>query len=415
MSEESNPPAKQSSFLKTLIWLLILGGVGWGCYWAYQKYGPPPRTDTAAGGSRRGAGGPVTVAAEASKEMDFEEWSTVSGTVTPLDVVTVRSRVDGQLMKLNFSEGAMVKEGDMLAEIDPRPYQVALDQANGQKARDQALLENARADLERYKTLLKQDSIAKQQVDTQESLVNQYKAAIESDNAAAAASQLQLDFTKVTAPLTGRVGLRQVDPGNLIHASDATGLVTITRMDPMGIIFSVPQELVPPLMAYLTAKTEVPVEALAADQRSVLATGKLLTSDNQIDTTSGTLKLKAEFPNKDSKLFPNQFVNVRVRVSVEPKSVVVPAGAVQESSKGRFVYVVSADKTIAQKVVEVGATYREQTRIIKGLTTGEMVVTQGQDRLRDGAKVEMASDSPAVGDHGKDKPAGEGRKHRKDS
>lgn len=339
---------------------------------------------------------PITISIATANETDFEEWTTVSGTVTPLDQVTVRTRVDGELMELHFSEGSLVKEGDVLAEIDPRPFQVILDQANGQKARDEALLENARADQSRYEILLKQDSIARQQVDSQVSLVHQYEAAIVSDAAQIAAAQLNLDYTRITAPLSGRVGLRQIDPGNLVHASDASGLVSITRIDPMGVLFSVPQELVNTLTEDLQSKTEVPVEAFFSDQSAVIAKGALLTSDNQIDTVSGTLKLKAVFPNADGKLFPNQFVNVRVRIHVIPKSVVVPAEAVQESSHGRFVYIVKPDDTVSLQNVETGATYREMTRIASGVNVGDLVVTAGVDRLRDGAKIVLP------------KPAGQG-------
>lgn len=379
--------------MKIVIWLLVLGGIGYGGWHWYQGRGTAPaeaNNQAGAAGGKRGPSGPITISTAIAREMDFEEWSTVAGTVTPLDVVVVRSRVDGQLMKVHFIEGAMVKEGDLLAEIDPRSYQVLLDQAKGQKSRDEALLQNAQVDLKRYQILLTQDSIAKQQVDAQASLVSQYEAAIEADTASVEAAQLQLDFTRIEAPLTGRVGLRQVDPGNQIKASDANGLVSITRMDPMGLIFAIPQELVPQIQHYLLTKTEVPVEALAADQKTTLVKGKLRTSDNQIDLTSGTLKLKAEFPNTDHSLFPNQFVNVRLRTAVMPKSVVVPVSAVQESSRGRFVYVVKDDNTVEFRTVERGATYREVTRIEKGLSVGERVVTAGLDRLRDGSQIQLS-------------------------
>ncbi len=386
MTEPEIPP-KRPSPLRPVIWTIVLLAAGYGGWKWFQSSAGSMAAAT--GPVPRGAMGPTAVSVAEVREMDFEEWSTVSGTFTPLDVVTVRSRVDGQLMKVNFTEGSTVKEGDLLAEIDPRPYQVELDQATGQEARDQALLQNARADLNRYETLLKQDSIAKQQVDAQASLVAQYEAAIAADAATIAAAKLRLEFTKVTAPLTGRVGLRQVDPGNQIRASDAAGLVTITRMDPMGLMFSVPQELVPALIVDLNAKAPVPVEALAADQKTVLASGKLLTSDNQIDIASGTLKLRAQFANPDGNLFPNQFVNVRIRVSVSPKSCVVPASAVQESSRGRFVYVANPDASVTFRKIEAGPTFRELTRVINGLQPGDQVITAGTDRLRDGAKIEI--------------------------
>lgn len=376
-----------SSWMKCFIWLIVLLSVGYGGWRWYRGRGIAEHSTT--GTISRRHIGPAAVSVETARLMDFEEWTTVSGTFTPLNVVTIRSRVDGQLMKVNFTEGSLVKEGDLLAEIDPRPYQVQLEQATGQDGRDRALLQNAKEDLKRYQTLLSQDSIAKQQVDTQASLVSQYEAAITADAASIDAAKLQLSFTNIIAPLSGRVGLRQVDPGNQVHASDPGGLVTITRVDPMGLLFSVPQQLVPALTAYLASKTPVPVEALSADQNQVLASGKLLTSDNQIDLTTGTLKLKAEFPNPKGTLFPNQFVNVRVRVSVAPKSVVVPAGAIQESSKEQFVYIANPNHTVTYRKVEVGATFQEITRVISGLKVGDKVVTAGTDRLRDGAKIEV--------------------------
>lgn len=407
MTEPTSIPPRFSIF-KLLIWLVLLGGCGYGVWWVHAHTAPAEKPG-AGGGHGGQANMPVTISAEAAREMDFEEWTTVSGTVTPLDQVTVRTRVDGELMKLHFSEGSLVKEGDLLAEIDPRPFQVILDQANAQKARDQALLASAQADLQRYEVLLKQDSIAKQQVDTQSSLVDQYVAAIGADAAQIAAAELNLEYTKITAPLGGRIGLRQIDPGNLVHSSDAGGLVTITRVDPMGMLFSVPQELVPVLLGNLTSKTDVPVEAFAADQKTVVAQGKLLTSDNQIDPLSGTLKLKAVFKNTDGKLFPNQFTNVRIRIRVIPKSVVVPAQAVQESSRGRFVYVVNPDQTVTLKNVEAGATYRELTRIVSGISVGDQIVIAGVDRLRDGAKIILAGDNaPPEG-----KPAGGGKSGHK--
>lgn len=342
--------------------------------------GGPPR-----GG--RGAAAPVTV--EEVRQEDFEEWISLPGTITPLNVVVVRSRVDGQLDKVLFEEGQMVKKGDLLAEIDPRPFQVALDQAVGQLARDEALLANARKDLARYETLLKQDSIAKQQVDTQNSLVRQYEAALVSDRAAVASAKLQLSYTQIAAPLTGRVGLRQVDPGNMIRASDVNGLVIITQMDPIGLFCSIPQERVAGLRARLANTETVAVEAVDKAMNTSLARGKLLTTDNQIDVNSGTLKLKSQMPNANGLLFPNQFVVARLLVNTWPKATVVSAAAVQRGTKGAYAYVLQEDHTVSLRTLVVGVTQGERSLVLEGLKSGERVVTQGVDRLRDGAKVEV--------------------------
>lgn len=390
MNDLTAPP--KSSALKSLVWMTLLLV----CGWAIWKWGIPAlasmqqaEKDGGRGGGRR-ATGPVPVSVVSAIKDDFEEWATVSGTVTPLNYVTVRSRVDGELQHLRFQEGQLVKEGDLLAEIDPRPFQVELDKAVSQQARDEALLENAKADLKRYETLLTQDSIAKQQVDTQASLVRQYEAAIASDASAASSAKLQLDYTRIVAPLTGRAGLRQVDPGNLIRASDTNGLVTITQMDPIAIVFAVPQERVAAIRDRSTAGETIPVEALAADQSTATARGKLLTTDNQIDLTSGTLKMKAEFANADGRLFPNQFVTVRVRVNRIPNAVSVPAAAIQQGSKGAFVYVVK-DGVAGLKRIKTGPTHLEQTQVLEGVAEGDSIITEGVDRLREGMEVRIVT------------------------
>lgn len=349
---------------------------------------------------------------DVARQENFEEWLSLPGTITPLNVVVVRSRVDGQLDKVLFQEGQMVKKGDLLAEIDPRPFQVALDQAAGQLARDEALLANARKDLARYETLLKQDSIAKQQVDTQNSLVRQYEAALVSDRAAVASAKLQLSYTQVAAPLTGRVGLRQVDPGNMIRASDVNGLVIITQMDPIGLICAIPQERVASVRARLANAQTVAVEAVDKALNTMLARGKLLTTDNQIDVNTGTLKLKSQMPNEKGMLFPSQFVVARLLADTWPQAVVVPAAAVQRGSKGAYAYVVKEDRTVSLRTIEVGVTQGERTRILEGLKPGEKVVTQGVDRLRDGAKVEVITPGapPPAGDRSKGRTQDEGRK-----
>lgn len=354
----------------------------------------------------------MPVSVEEVKLEDFEEWLHIAGTVTPLNVVTVRSRVDGELKKVHFTEGQVVQAGDLLAEIDPRPFQVELDQAKSQLARDQALLENARADLARYESLLKQDSIEKQKVDTQASLVRQYDATIVSDLAAVASAELQLSYAKITSPITGRVGLRQIDAGNMIHPGDANGLVIVTQMNPVGLMFSIPQERVPAVRKRLAGSDAVPVEVLDREMNLPLGRGRLLTTDNQIDLTSGTLKLKAELPNEDGALFPNQFVITRLLVDVVPGATVAPATAIQRGARGAYAYVLNEDGTVKLQNLTTGAMRGDRTLIREGLKPGDKVVTQGVDRLRDGVKVEVIErDSPPVpvgGDGGdKVKIAGE--------
>ena len=334
-------------------------------------------------------GGPIAVTAEEVKQEDFEEWVNLAGTVTPLNVVTVRSRVDGELQKVHFTEGQMVKAGELLAEIDPRPFQVALDQAQGALARDQALQDNARADLARYEALLKQDSIAKQQVDTQASLVRQYEASIASDRASIASAELQLSYTKITAPITGRAGLRQIDAGNMIRASDANGLVIITQMDPMGLVCSIPQERVSAVRKRLAGTDAVSVEAADKEMNTTLARGRLITTDNQIDLTSGTLKLKSELPNPDGSLFPNQFVITRLLVDLQKNATVAPATAIQRGAKGAYAYLLNEDSTVSLRNIVTGPMHGDRTLIKDGLKPGDKVITQGVDRLRDGATVEV--------------------------
>ncbi|HEY8961422.1 MAG TPA: efflux RND transporter periplasmic adaptor subunit [Luteolibacter sp.] len=390
MTDPIAPP--KSSVLKSLIWITLLLVCGWAIWkWGIPALASMQQTEKEPGGrgGRRNAG-PVPASVVSATRGDFEEWATVSGTVTPLNYVTVRSRVDGELEHLRFQEGQMVKEGDLLAEIDPRPFQVEFDKAVSQQAKDEALLENAKADLKRYQTLLTQDSIAKQQVDTQASLVRQYEAAIASDASAVAAAKLQLDYTRIVAPLTGRAGLRQIDPGNLIRSSDANGLVTITQLDPIAIVFSVPQERVAVIRDRSTAGETIPVEALGADQSTVAARGKLLTTDNQIDLTSGTLKMKAEFANADGRLFPNQFVTVRVRVNRISNAVSVPAAAIQQGSKGAFVYVVK-EGVAGLKRIKTGPTHLEQTQVLEGVAEGDSIITEGVDRLREGMEVRIVT------------------------
>ncbi|HYM29826.1 MAG TPA: MdtA/MuxA family multidrug efflux RND transporter periplasmic adaptor subunit [Candidatus Cybelea sp.] len=390
------PPAR-SPLWRRIAWglaaVLVAGGIAW---WIHSR----PQQQPAAG--RINAGSAMPVVAATAEKGDIAVIVGALGTVTPMAVVTVRTQISGQLIKVDFKEGQTVAKGDELAEIDSRPYEHALAQAQGQLLKDQALLKNAELDWTRYRTLAAQDSIAKQQVDTQEYLVRQYQGAVATDQALVDNAKLNIAYCHIVAPVSGRVGLRQVDPGNYVQANDANGIVVIAQVQPISVIFTIAEDEVPAVMKRLNANASLPVTAFNRAGTTQLAVGKLETLDNQIDTTTGTVKLRATFDNKDQVLFPNQFVNVQLQVDVLHDATVVPTAAIQRGAPGTFVYLVNADDTVAVRTVKLGPTESERVAIRSGLTPGDRVVVDGADKLKDGAKITSRAAASPGGDTGSD-------------
>lgn len=406
-------PSARRRWLGTTIALLVLAAVA-ALAWhlthrtpAAAAGGPRAAPGAGAPGGPGGPGGggrggpPTTVGLATAERTDLPVWVEALGTVVPAATVTVRPQVNGTLLRVLYNEGDTVRAGQVLAEIDPASFQMALMQARGARLRDEAQLQNARLTLQRFQTLLQQDSIARQDVDTQAALVRQLEAAIVTDKAAEGAAQLNVSYTRIKAPISGRVGLRPVDAGNLVSTSDTNGVATITQVTPIDVTFNLPQDRVPDVQARLAKGT--PMQALALDRARVntLDEGRFLTMDNQIDVQTGTVKAKARFGNTKGNLFPNQFVNLRLLLDTVSGAVTVPVTAVRQRTQGDYVYVLNNDRTVALRPVTRGLATADRVAITSGLQPGERVVTEGADRLRDGARVVLPGDRPASGPGGR--------------
>ncbi len=415
MDDPQLPQRRFGALLRSrLTWLVIVmlsaGAAGY-AWWSQRDAaaaapsgagalsGASVPASSAASGGRRFAGvnrvQPVTVASV--RRQDIRVIHAAIGNIAALNTAVVRARVDGELRALRFKEGQQVRAGQLLAEIDPRAYEVQLAQAQGQLARDQAQLRNAQIDLDRYKDLMAHDSIARQQLDTQEALVRQLQGTMQINQAAVDNARLMLSYTKVTAPISGRLGLKQADLGNLVRAGDAAGIVSITQTQPISVVFAVPEALLPRINERMRAGEALVVEAWDREQRTRLAEGKISTTDNAIDPVTGTIKLKAEFANQQETLFPNQFVNIRLRLETQQGALAVPVTALQRGARGAFVYAVKDDGTVTVRAVRPGAVDGDWVAVQGELAAGDRVVTDGADRLREGAKVEVITPPLARG------------------
>ena len=400
MTPNVPPPSVKNQTGKVALWLigivLALGAAG--AWWYLQHREKPaqgganPAASASQGTNAPRFGGankvqPVSVALV--KRQDIRVTVSAIGTIAAANTAVVKAKIDGELKAIYFQEGQVVKAGALLAEIDPRPFQIALAQAQGQLARDQAQLQNAKLDAERFRDLLSKDGIAKQQVDTQDALVRQLQGTVQSDQAQVDSAKLQLSYTRITAPISGRLGLKQADLCHVLHANDANGLISIAQMQPVNVVFAVPDTQLSQITSQLKAGQALPVEAWDRDQKLKLADGKVASTDNAIDAATGTIKLKALFANLDGDLFPNQSVNVRLQLKVLQGTLAVPSAAVLRGAKGTYVYLVNADKTVSTKAIRAGANDGDWVSVQGDLRPGQQVVVDGTDRLREGAQIDI--------------------------
>jgi len=382
---------------KSLIVLVVIAAAVGGYYW--WQHPAAPQTDQQSGartprgkGGAEGARRPLApVQAASATRQSVPQYLSGLGTVTAANTATVRSRVNGDLVAIHFTEGQQVKAGELLAEVDPRPYQVALTQAQGQLAKDQATLANARRDLARFEKLAKSSLVSQQELDTQRSLVSETLGTLKADEGSVASAQLNLTYSRITAPIAGRVGLKQVDVGNYVTSGDTTGIVVITQTQPIDVVFTLAENNISQILKAQKSGETLQVEAWDRSNQTLIASGKLLSLDNQIDVTTGTIKIKARFDNQDDALFPNQFVNVRLKVNTLQDAIVIPAAALQMGNEGHFVWVVNSDNKVSKKSVIAGLQDSQKVVISAVLEAGERVVTDGLDRLTEGATVEIVA------------------------